>query len=343
MKKITSIFLALVLVMTALLSMPLSASAQEVFGDYEYNVLEDGTVEITDYIGFGEDIVIPSVIDGKAVTSIGWTAFYGRESLKNVVISEGIKHIGYAAFYACFNMHSVTLPESLLTIATSAFSYMGLQGDIIIPSGVTSLGDDSPFWRTDLDNIFVDEENQFYKDIDGVLFDKSGEQLIKYPSGNSRTSYTIPNGTKGIAAWAFLFSDNLTEIIFSNSITEIEHEAFFGCAFLKNFAISASVTNIGENAFGYSHNYDKIDGVKIYCYENTVAHQYAIENEIEFELLICREHSDKNGDGKCDDCNADVISNTCACCSKHNHGNNIIDKILCFICRILQILNRLFA
>lgn len=53
----------------------ISASA-ETYGDYEYSVLDDGTVEISKYNGEGGDIVIPETIDGKSVSSIGDSAFF---------------------------------------------------------------------------------------------------------------------------------------------------------------------------------------------------------------------------------------------------------------------------
>lgn len=39
------------------------ASAEEVSGDYEYEIKSDGSVEITKYTGEGGDVTIPSMID----------------------------------------------------------------------------------------------------------------------------------------------------------------------------------------------------------------------------------------------------------------------------------------
>ena len=44
---------------------------------YTYTILTDDTVKITKYKGTDESIVIPSEIDGKKVTVIGSSAFYG--------------------------------------------------------------------------------------------------------------------------------------------------------------------------------------------------------------------------------------------------------------------------
>ena len=56
----------------------ISASAIYTFytyGDYEYRELNDGTVEITKYTGSASTLTIPSEINGKTVTSIGYGSF----------------------------------------------------------------------------------------------------------------------------------------------------------------------------------------------------------------------------------------------------------------------------
>ena len=43
--------------------------------EWEYSVGEDGTAEITKYNGNATDLIIPGVMDGHTVTSIGYNAF----------------------------------------------------------------------------------------------------------------------------------------------------------------------------------------------------------------------------------------------------------------------------
>lgn len=66
------------------------AGATLTYGDYNYTVLTDGTVEITKYIGDDVDVVIPSKIKGKKVTSIGAWAFEEENPIKvhpNIIYS----------------------------------------------------------------------------------------------------------------------------------------------------------------------------------------------------------------------------------------------------------------
>ena len=45
--------------------------------DMKCSILDDGTIEITKYNGKCGNVVVPSSIDGKKVTSIGKNAFSG--------------------------------------------------------------------------------------------------------------------------------------------------------------------------------------------------------------------------------------------------------------------------
>ncbi len=53
---------------------------QAISGDYEYEILDDGTVEITEYSGFAKNLAIPGTIAGKTVSSIGDLAFQGAKA-----------------------------------------------------------------------------------------------------------------------------------------------------------------------------------------------------------------------------------------------------------------------
>ena len=70
----------------------------ETYGDYEYSVLNDGTVKITDYNGGAEKVEIPEMIDGRSVTSIGNYAFEYCENITSVTIPNSVTSIGEYAF-----------------------------------------------------------------------------------------------------------------------------------------------------------------------------------------------------------------------------------------------------
>lgn len=90
--------------------------------------------------------------------------------------------------------------------------------DIIIPNGVTGIGD----------CMFQDCEN------------------LK--------SVRIPDSVTSIGSWAFDDCTNLTSITIPNSVISIGYGAFFGCESLKSVTIPNSVMRIEKSAFKYCFN-----------------------------------------------------------------------------------------
>lgn len=86
--------------------------------EYDYAV-HDGKAYLTKYKGNYEDVVVPAVIDGYEVASLG-AIFYYDLSLTSVTISQGITNIGNA-FHYCRNLESIYIPESVTYIGSDAF------------------------------------------------------------------------------------------------------------------------------------------------------------------------------------------------------------------------------
>ena len=89
--------------------------------DFKYQELDDGTLEITEYKGSAEELVVPAEIDGKQVTSIGFRAFDGCSSLTGIQLPKGLTTIGTWAFDGCSSLTGIQLPKGLTTIGQSAF------------------------------------------------------------------------------------------------------------------------------------------------------------------------------------------------------------------------------
>jgi len=193
--------------------------------EYKYTILDDGTIEITDYYGSAADLEIPSEIDGYTVTSIGESAFYDCDSLISVSIPDSVTSIGYYAFEWSGNLTSVVISES-----------------------VTSIGWEPFYGCYSLTAIIVDDNNSTYSSIDGVLFDKNLETLISCPWGKEG-EYAIPDSVTSIGSDAFGWCENLTSVVISDSVTSIGNGAFYYCTSLTDITIPDSVISIGSEAF----------------------------------------------------------------------------------------------
>ena len=71
-----------------------------------------------------------------------------------------------------------------------------------------------------LTNITVDDDNVMYRSSDGVLFNKSMTNLIRYPEGRENSEYIIPNSVNIIEDGAFAECNYVRKII----IHEVKNE-----------------------------------------------------------------------------------------------------------------------
>jgi hypothetical protein len=284
---------------------------EEMFPDmhyFTYNVLEDGTAEITGYTGEETNLEIPSKLDGYTVSVIGYNAFYERTSLTGVTIPDTVTKIDYNAFYRCESLKEVTIPSGVTEIGISAFMSCTSLTKITIPASVTLIDADAFFGCDDLTIYGVaDSAAQSYAEYDDIPFveidggttepteptkpstpaedfdyDVSENGTVRiYGYTGSSTDVIIPSKIEGLAVTeiaSFTFSDNsmLTFIMISDSVTSIGDYAFSGCGNLQTVYIPANVTFIGDGILQDCGN------AMIYGKAGTHAQAYAAANGIAF-------------------------------------------------------------
>lgn len=99
---------------------------------------------------------------------------------------------------------------------------------------------DTSTFRSGCAYIDVEPEHQNYKSIDGVLFSKNGKELLTYCAGNTRTEYSVPDGTEIIKYYAFDSTKKLETITIPSSVQTIEALAFYRTYALKTINIHRS-------------------------------------------------------------------------------------------------------
>ena len=250
--------------------------------EFEYDVLDSGTVTITKYIGNAEKVDIPAEIYGKSVTSIGdwafenctsltsitipdsvtcieWYAFQGCTSLTSITIPNSVTSIGDLAFDGCTSLTSITIPNSVTSISGSAFSGCSSLTSITIPNSVTWIGDWAFNGCTSLKSVTIPNgvmsigEYAFRgcKSLTSITIPSSVTCIgdSAFEDCTSLTSITIPSSVTSIAARLFEDCTSLTSITIPNSVTSIGDDAFRGCTSFTSITIPNSVTSIDDWAF----------------------------------------------------------------------------------------------
>ena len=167
----------------------------------------------------------------------------------------------------------MSFSDNLETIGEEAFKSTGLS-EVSIPSAVSDIGNRA-FVTNKIKKINVDENNQYYTSIDGVLFNKSETEILDYPNYTEVEFYAVPQSVTSIGEYAFsgdipslntlIIPDTVTKIgngafmdfygleyiYIPESVTEIGDNAFNGCSELASITIPDSVTEIGDSAFRY--------------------------------------------------------------------------------------------
>ncbi len=196
-------------------------------------------VEVTSiFLGNDEDIFVPSEIEFKGVKYkvAGFNLAGVSQYTKNITIGEGVRY----------------LRDTLSTEIMAALS-------INIPASVEYIRDPMIIGPTinALQEINVDDQNPYIKDIDGVLFSKDEKTLLRYPPLHKAEIYTIPDGTNSIFPEAFSGTQNTQQIIIPQNVNEIGIQAFEHMKSVEYIEIPSSIKKLPENVF-YESNIKSI-------------------------------------------------------------------------------------
>lgn len=249
--------------------------------DFEYEI-RDGGAYITRYGGFDKNCVIPPSIDGFTVIGIADGALsYGK--IKSVHIPETVRDIAQTAFNGCSALTRITvdpgnkvysardgallssdgtllikaapgisgeytIPETVKEAADGAFSYCFKIDTVNVGGGVVSLSGASFAGASSLKRINAD--NGAYTSVDGVLYTADKKTLVFFPAAMNIHTYTVIPGTENIGAYAFYGVMNLSGIVLSESVRNIDELAL--CDAYSVAGISVNSSNIVYTADGGS-------------------------------------------------------------------------------------------
>lgn len=178
-------------------------------GDYEYEVLSDGTVKLTGYNGRSNPEKIPASIDGRTVTVIGKRLYFSTPLKDN------------------------TIPATVREIEDHAFGYAEVK-NIVMPSTVKKCGN-GIFFNAKVESVTFEEG---WTEISEDMF-----------SGcDNLTTVKLPESLRYIRDGAFSFGGRITELVLPADLLKIEGYAFYGTDITKLVAKCKNV-ELEDEAF----------------------------------------------------------------------------------------------
>lgn len=205
-----------------------------------------------------------------SVESLGKDAFACAMSLESVKLPDNLKYMSQSVFFETPLLESVdispsngffTVEDNVLyskdksvlylypssdtkesysiaegtdSVAEMAFSLVKNLKHLYIPSSVRSNLNYVFCWNISLTDITVDEGNEWYRSVDGVLYDKDVKTLYCYPSSRGK-DFVIPQGVETVAGYSIMNGNVLMG----------------GEMFLENIVFPESISYIGESALFY--------------------------------------------------------------------------------------------
>lgn len=171
------------------------------------------------------------------------------------------------------NYHMVGIPESGEVVIPETFTYEGITYTVTgigydafkdknvtkltLNKSMKSIFNDALRCNDVIEHISVDPENIYFKDIDGVLFTKSGKTLIQYPANKPGTSYTVPTNADIVGTAAFAYNKNLESVLVLPDTPVINDFAFMKMEKVKSITAPKSY-RVGDGAFYDCPNLESI-------------------------------------------------------------------------------------
>ena len=259
-----------------------------------YLVLVSGFEDIEDcVVADGCKIIMGNAFHGntkllyvefpKSLRYIGFIAFYGCESLRDIELPEGLLSVDSCAFEDCA-LTAIALPDTLCKIGRDAFSCVTLK-EVTLPDSVSRIGSGAftgntlKFNEYDGGYYLGSRKNPylcFMRLCDGdavsvrvhsncrIIYSnafnrRKSLEAVMLPTGLTSIgdgafrececliAINLPESVELIGECAFASCESLSDIKLPEGKTEVESGAFMSCCSLEEIELNSAV--VGDNAF----------------------------------------------------------------------------------------------
>jgi hypothetical protein len=283
---------------------------------FSYTMLDDGTLEIKNYLGKDSEVHIPSKAFGRKVTSIGDLAFYNMDFITCVEIpdtvvkigidsfsgcedlaiegGENIEEIGKGAFGACHFIEELPQWDNLRKIDALAFMAASGVDGFVLGDNVEHIGRRA-FSNSDVTDLNLPSSIKFigYEAFSDTPFASKMEGyvivnddiLISFPTDER---VIVPEGIRLISNCNPRTEESdIKEFYIPDTVTRVEEILIYGTngiriympSSVEKIGVSKDVSGITTLLYGDKEN------VTLVCESGSYAESYAIKYNINYEIV----------------------------------------------------------
>lgn len=259
MRKFFALLSALSLLIVSLSGCNLISEANPA-ADFEYGFSREGGISIREYIGSDKTVVIPSKIDGQAVTMIAGDAFVGT-SIESVVIPDSVNIVVARAFYGCDQLKTVDFGDGIIEIQEEAFRECTALESIILPKNLETIGEGAFYGCTSATEIYIPKTLTNWSE---------GDHYPTFFNCTALETLTIEDGLCVLGgAGLFCCASSLKNLVIPASVKKIGDVAFHGAAALESVTFLGDAPQVTENVFGRPNTVTASPNLVIYYDPNT--------------------------------------------------------------------------
>jgi hypothetical protein len=178
-------------------------------------------------------------INNGQISITGYTGSAGAVVIPSTISGLPVTNIASYAFTNT-SITSVIIPSSVTSIGNNAFASCTDLTSISIPNSVTTIGS-SAFYLTGLTSVAIP-----------ASVTSIGDYTFQSCSG--LTNVTIPYGITSIGVNAFWNCSSLTSVTIPVSVSSIGNTAFQYCSSLNSAVFNGNAPTMGSNVFGFNAN-----------------------------------------------------------------------------------------
>lgn len=260
MRKFFALLSALSLLIVSLSGCNLISEANPA-ADFEYGFSREGGISIREYIGSDKTVVIPSKIDGQAVTVIAGGAFWGT-SIESVVIPDSVNIVVARAFYGCDQLKTVDFGDGIIEIQEEAFYKCTALESIILPKNLETIGEGAFYGCTSATEIYIPKTLTNWKN--------GGYRYPTFFDCTALETLTIEDGLSVLGGYgSFSCASSLKNLVIPASVEKIGDVAFHSATALESVTFLGDAPQVTENVFGYPNTETASPNLVIYYDPNT--------------------------------------------------------------------------